>query len=88
MPKRKQNPVPRLPKKVLVKVANRIVAEIAFDERGIVPGSIAWRCDPAGVSGPDQERAAFEAVKAAGLDPKEDIEIVYQALWSQAPRRE
>ena len=87
--RRKPNPVPKLPKRVLVKVGNRIVAELAFgdDPNLIVPGSVAWRCDPAGISGPDRERSAASVVRQQGLDPKVDYERIYNCLWGDAPKR-
>jgi hypothetical protein len=81
--------VPSLPRVVLVKVGGRVVAEIAFGAQPgeIVPGSVAWRADPDAVSGPDRERAAAHVVRVAGLDPKEDYERIYAALWSYARKR-
>jgi hypothetical protein len=86
----KANSVPTVPVRVLVKLGNREIVSIAFgDDPGlIVPGSIVWHCDPAGISGPDRERAVAYVVKEAKLDPKEDFERLYAALWSQAPKRE
>lgn len=86
--RRKRDPVPTLPRRVVAAVAGRAVAEISFDTGGLIaPGSVLWLCDPLGVSGPDRERAAAQVVKLAGLDVKEDFERVYDALWSQAPNR-
>lgn len=88
MSRRKKHPVPALPLKVKVLVRNRCVAEIAFgDAAQIVPGSVAWLADPAGVSGPDREAAAAYVVRVAGLDPKVDHDRVFDALWSAAPKR-
>lgn len=87
--RKKHDPVPTLPRTVRVMVRNRCVAEIAFgDDPGlIVPGSVAWLVDPAGVTGPDREAAAANVVRVAGLDPKESHDVIWQALWSAAPRR-
>lgn len=86
---RKRDPVPAVPRRVRVMVRNRCVAEIAFgDDPGqIVPGSVAWVADPAGVSGPDREAAAAYVVRVAGLDPKESHDVIWRALWESAPRR-
>lgn len=90
MSRRGREPVPRLPRRVLVRVRGRVVAEIAFgDDPGlIIPGSVLWHCDPAGVSGPDRERAAAYVVAVAKLDPKVDTDRIWESLWGQAPKRE
>lgn len=81
MGRRKGVNVPTLPRVVLARVGGRVVAELKADERGIVPGSVVLRCDPAGLSGPDKERVVAQVVKEAGFDPKTDHETVYQMLF-------
>lgn len=82
-------PTPRKNRYFRVCVGGRAVAEITFTPEGdIVPRSVAWLADPANVSGPDREKAVAHLVKVANLDPKVDYERVFDALWSQAPKRE
>ena len=90
MPRRRKrrDPVPSLPRRVRACVGDRAVAEIAFGDGAlVVPGSVVWLADPAKVSGEDRERAAADAVRKAGLDPKTDHDRVYDALWGLAPKR-
>lgn len=83
-----RNRVPPAPRRYTVVVRGQAVAEIAIDTGGlIVPGSVAWTKDPAGVSGPDRERAVSDLVRKAGLDPKEDHDRLWEAIWGHAPKR-
>ena len=87
--RRKRDPAPPPPRVVVVRVRGRAVAEVAFGPGGsIVPGAVVLTADPLGVTGGERYEAAWNAVRDAGLDPKIDVERVYDALWPQAPRRE
>lgn len=82
-------PPPAKPRRYTVTVPGRVVAEIRLTPEGdIVPGSVLWVCDPRGVTGPDRERSVADLVRKAKLDPKDDHERLYAAIWGKAPKRE
>ena len=74
--------VPALPLVVQARVNNRTVGEITFCDDGVGILSVVLTGDPAGLSGPDRERAAASVVQAnKHLDPKEDHNRIYSVLF-------